>query len=157
MNREKLLSLHSRYNPQAEAERYISSQTISEKTRFFILMEPGLGYMIGPIKKRAPGAKIISLHAAELEDTQAGAAPAERPDSEWDPGTGISIQDFLEREIPDSEASEIRLLEWRPALAMFGAAYLKLIEETLEFIKRSDANARTQEFFQEFKFTVAGS
>jgi len=155
MNQERIAALHSRYNPQAEAERYIGSLALNEKTRFFILIEPGLGYMIAPLKKKVPGAKIITLHAAKPEaqvppdaPTFSQTIPAPEPsDADWYPGTGISIQDFLEREIPDSIAAEIRILEWRPALAVYGNSYLALVQETAEFIKRSDANARTLEAF----------
>jgi len=135
-------SLHSRYNPRLEAERYIDSLPLNENARFLILIEPGHGYMAPPLKKKVPGAKIIALHAEKHEEARHGDI-----DTEWFPETGISIQDYLEREIPDSEAAEIQLLEWRPALAVYGQAYLNLVEETVNFIKRVDANARTVKTF----------
>jgi len=147
MDPEKTAHLHSRYNPSGEAERYINSLSLNEKTRFFILIEPGLGYMIAPLKKKAPDAKIISLHLkktnSEKNSSEKYAGKIPEPDSLWYPETGISVQDFLEAEIADTEASQIKVLEWRPALAVFGKAYLSLMEETVNFIKRSDANART--------------
>ena len=135
-------SLHSRYNPLLEAERYIGSLPLNENARFFVLIEPGDGYMASPLKKKVPGAKIIALHVEKPEGARHG-----NVDTEWFPETGISIQDFLEREIPDSEAAEIQLLEWRPAMAVYGQAYLDLVEETVNFIKRVDANARTVKTF----------
>jgi hypothetical protein len=138
----KIQSLHSRYNPRLEAERYIGSLPLNKNARFFILIEPGYGYIAPPLKKKVPGAKIIALHVEKHEE-----ARHEHVDTEWFPETGISIQDFLEREIPDSEAAEIQLLEWRPALAVYGEAYLNLVEETVNFIKRVDANARTVKIF----------
>ncbi|MCL2374187.1 MAG: DUF115 domain-containing protein [Treponema sp.] len=145
MSREKIASLHSRYNPQIEADRYIAALPLDEQIRFFILIEPGLGYMVAPLKTRFPHAKIISLHAdAPPAACDADRSPAvEAPDSRWHPGTGVSAQDFLEREIPDSAAAEIRILEWRPSLSAYGGAYLALVEESAQFIKRADANART--------------
>ena len=143
MNQDKLAALHSRYNPQAEAERYINVLSLDEKTRFFILVEPGLGYMIAPLRKKVPGARIIALHADAHPAADKAIPAVQRPDSRWHPGLGMTVQDFLEMEIPDSAAAEIRLLEWRPALALYGSAYLALVEESAEFIKRSDANART--------------
>ena len=128
MDPEKIL-LHSRYNPQAEADRYINSLSLNEAIRFFILIEPGLGYMIAPLKKKFPSAKIICLHADDFF------------------GKGISVQDYLENEIPDSEAGEIKMIEWRPALAVYGKVYLSLVEETVSFIKRADANTRTTKAF----------
>ena len=138
MDREKIKLLHSRYNPQAEADRYVNSLSLDDKIRYFILIEPGIGYMIASLKKRVPEAKIITLHAGEL---RANAPP------EWHPGGGISVQEFLENEIPDSEASEIKMLEWRPAISVYGQAYLSLVEETIAFIKRIDANTRTTRVF----------
>ncbi|MDR0496867.1 MAG: DUF115 domain-containing protein [Treponema sp.] len=97
--------------------------------------------MTAPLRKRFPRAKIIALHVEKPPENP------EEPDSKWYPETGLSVQDFLEAEIPDSKAEEIRLLEWRPALSVFGGAYLSLIEETVEFIKRADAGARTLSVF----------
>jgi len=152
MNQEKTASLHSRYNPCGEAERYIDSLSLNEKIRFFILIEPGLGYMVAPLKRRAPDAKVIALHVEKPDQTSTvqgpeAIGPAAKPDSQWHPETGVSVQEFLETEIPDSEASEIRLLEWRPALNVYGRSYLALLEEAAAFIKRSDANARTTKAF----------
>jgi len=152
MNQEKTASLHSKYNPRGEAERYIDSLSLNEKIRFFILIEPGLCYMAAPLKRKAPDAKVIALHAEK--PSQAAAAiepeaigPEIKADSQWYPETGVSVQEFLEAEIPDSQAHEIRLLEWRPALNIYGRSYLALVEEAAAFIKRSDANARTTKAF----------
>ena len=143
MAKEDILSLHSGYNPVKEAERYIESLSLNGNIRFFILIEPGLGYITRPIKKRFPGARIIALHAGEYTGIQG----EEKPEAEWFPGNGITVQDFLESEIPDTDASEIRIIEWRPALSVYGSAYLTLMEEAAGFIKRADAGFRTTKAF----------
>ena len=142
MCKEQSKSLHSRYNPQGEADRYINSLSLNGNIRFFVLIEPGLGYLIAPLRKKAPSAKLIALHAEKHNFHD-----IEGPDSQWYPELGISIRDFLENEIPDCEASEVQLLEWRPALNIYGKAYLSLMEEAVDFIKRADANARTIKTF----------
>jgi hypothetical protein len=132
-------NLHSRYNPRGEAEKYVNSLVLRGKERFFILIEPGLGYLVPHLRKKNPAARIIALHCSRP------GVPGEaenRPDASWHPGSG-ALQDFLEAEIPDTRAGAVRIVEWRPGLAAYGAAYLKLMEETTEFIKRADANART--------------
>jgi len=140
---EKAKLLHSRYNPQAEADRYISSLSLDENIRFFVLIEPGLGYITASLKGKFPKAKVIALHIEQpIEELR-----IKTPDSQWYYETGTPVQDFLEMEIPDTKASEIRLLEWRPALPVYGEAYLGLVRETVEFIKRADANARTMDTF----------
>ena len=140
MNPLKIELLHSRYNSEGEAERYVNSLSIKENIRFFILVEPGLGYIIPPLKRRNPGAKIISLHVESVNGIYA-------PDSEWHPGMGITIQDFLESEIPGAEAADIKLIEWRPALKIFGDAYAALVAESAGFVKRLDAGFRTVKVF----------
>ncbi|MDR2028542.1 MAG: DUF115 domain-containing protein [Treponema sp.] len=149
-------ALHSRYNPAGEAEKYINSLVLREGLLFLILIEPGLGYMIPVLRKRFPSVPIISLHvsnffadpgfppgAARGEPPQALAPEALRPDAAWNPGTGIALGRFLEEHIPDTGAAAIGLIEWRPSLAAYGESYLKILSETVEFIKRSDANKRT--------------
>ena len=150
MNKDKTTLLHSRYNPKAEAERYIDSLSLNENIRFCILIEPGLGYMIPPLKKKLPGAKIIVLHAEYANSTETSVSVGADV-SVWVKGK-LSVQDFLEREIPDTKAEAIRLIEWRPALSVYGSAYRTLVEEAVNFIKRSDANYRTTKAFGETWF-----
>lgn len=138
-------ALHSRYDPVGEAERYVDSLGLSREPQVFILIEPGLGYILPPLRRRFPAAKMVALHASPFfnqynqAEKKAGAAV-------WTPG-GRNLQKFLEGEIPDMEASGLKVLEWRPALAVYGRAYADLLEETLVFIKRIDANARTTRGF----------
>jgi hypothetical protein len=133
-------NLHSRYNPRGEAERYINALTLKEGINFFILIEPGMGYLIPPLRGKNPAAKIIALHCSKPDPS---GEEENSPDSSWYPGEGRDLQDFLETEIPDTKAGTIKIIEWRPGLAVFGEAYLRLLEKTSEFIKRVDANART--------------
>jgi hypothetical protein len=136
-------ALHSRYNPQGEAEKYLDALELGTETEYFILIEPGLGYLIPPLRKKRPAANIIALHI----DGAFKSAEGEAPVPAWFPGGPVSLQQFLEREIPDLEARFIRIIEWRPSLRVYGEAYLKLLSETAEFIKRIDANARTARGF----------
>jgi hypothetical protein len=136
--------LHSRYNPRGEAEKYIRSLDLSPELRFFILPEPGLGYIIPPLKERFPQAKIIVLH---LSDFFIRAATEEQAAAVRGPGSGTGLRQFLENEIPDTEAKTIKVVEWRPARAAYGEDYLRLLGEIVDFIKQTDANKRTARGF----------
>jgi hypothetical protein len=136
--------LHSRYKPQAEAERYLDALDLGAETEYFILIEPGLGYLIPPLKKKRPAAKIIALH---VDEAFRSAAPEDSPVPAWFSGGAPGLQRFLEDLIPDVEARFIRIIEWRPSLRVYGQAYLTLLSETVEFVKRIDANARTAQGF----------
>jgi hypothetical protein len=137
-------ALHSRYDPAGEAERYIKSLSIPPEVRFFILLEPGLGYLIPAIHGQFPAAKIAALHASDFFISMGCPLPAGADAvHHWAPGGTVSLQEFLEREIPDAPASQVRLVEWRPAQAVYGEAYLRLLRESADFLKRIDANVRT--------------
>ena len=137
-------ALHSRYDPAGEAARYIKSLSISPEVRFFILLEPGLGYLIPAIHAQFPAAKIAALHASDFFTGPMCPFPAGADAApHWAPGGTMSLQEFLEREIPDAPASQVRLVEWRPAQAAYGEAYLRLLRESADFLKRIDANVRT--------------
>jgi hypothetical protein len=137
-------SLHSRYDPAGEAEKYIETlnlSALSEKIRFFILIEPGLGYTIPVLRRFFPQAKVIALHVSEFFVRFPGEVPENA--AQWAPGSGLSCGEFLEREIPDTGIEAVKIVEWRPALAVYGAAYKDLLEKTVTFLRRMDANART--------------
>ena len=136
--------LHSRYNPRAEAERYIETLGIDDSVRYCILIEPGLGYLAESIQKRSGGCKIVALHADSSLRNQlqeAAGIPA------WFPDSPETAQGFLDREIPDSPAAAIRIVEWRPALNIYGKAYIEIFSEAADFVKRADAAFRTARNF----------
>ncbi|MDR0708757.1 MAG: DUF115 domain-containing protein [Spirochaetaceae bacterium] len=138
-------TLHSRYDPLSEAENYIRSLALSGEIRFFLLIEPGLGYIIPVLREFFPKSRILAVHvspflAKKQAETASGAIV-------WSPDSGLELTAFLEREVPDIEAREARIVEWRPAAAIYGGEYLRLLRKTAEFVKRIDANARTARGF----------
>jgi hypothetical protein len=143
--RSRTNALHSRYNPQAEAERYIDALNLKKDIRYFILIESGLGYLIPALRRKFADSKIIALHADR--DLREQAAVREAGVPAWYPGGGETVQDFLEREIPETGAAAARVIEWRPALAVYGEACLELVSQAVEFIKRADAGQRTAAAF----------
>ncbi|MDR0382921.1 MAG: DUF115 domain-containing protein [Spirochaetaceae bacterium] len=136
-------ALHSRYNPLIEAERYLDSLKLNGDIQYIILAECGLCYLIGPLRNRFPAAKIISLHIREFFRRKS----ASMPDAEWLPDSPLTRGAFLENEIADTEASRIKIIEWRPSADAYGAEYLNLVKDIAVFVKRADANKRTRVAF----------
>ena len=136
--------LHSSYNPAGEAQRYIDSLALKKETEIYILIEPGMGYITACLRKEKPDARIIALHAGT---TPAALLPENEPDVMWAADNKTGLREFLEQQIPDIEAEKIKIIEWRPGLAVYGAQYRNILSETAEFVKQADANARTQNRF----------
>jgi len=136
--REGAAGLHSRYQPQLEADRYIEALNPRHDTDYFILIEPGLCYLIPALQKTRPESKIIVLHADNYFRVTADSYP-DIP--MWFPDSGTGVQEFLETIIP--EGASARIIEWRPSLRIYGGKCLELVRESTEFIKRSEAGRRT--------------
>jgi hypothetical protein len=165
--------LHSRYNPRAEAARYIDALALPPDIRYFILIEPGMGYLAAVLRQRFPGAHIVILHADDCFKysslPEAAEFPAWYPGScagspgsfagssgscAGSPGSGTTVQDFLEAEFPDNmglicKSGEVpaRIIEWRPGLMVYGERYAQLVAEAADFIKRAAAGGRTTSAF----------
>ncbi len=141
------LALHSRYNPPAEAEKYINSLNFRGGVRFFILLEPGLGYAAEVLRKNFPHTVILNIHVSDFFSRPEISSCGGAADGVWSPGSGETLLHFLENHLPDTEAAAVAIVEWRPSQAAFGEAYLKLFAEIVEYIKRIDANKRTVDNF----------
>jgi len=130
--------LHSRYRPQAEADRYIEALNPGHDIDFFVLVEPGMGYLVDSLCRYRPNSRAVILHVdtafREFGNRHAGVP-------EWYPDSGKTVQEFLESEI--QEGASTRIVEWRPSLSVYGKACLELVRESAEFIKRADASRRT--------------
>jgi hypothetical protein len=136
-------TLHSRYNPLTEAERYVDSLHWRSEIEYIILAECCLCYLIEPLRKKFPSSKIISLHISGFYHGKS-AAP---PDAEWLPQSATGLDSFLEKEIDDTEADKIKIIEWRPAADVYREEYLNLVKTITAFVKRVDANKRTRTSF----------
>ncbi|MDR1443864.1 MAG: DUF115 domain-containing protein [Treponema sp.] len=150
-----MAALHSRYNPQAEAERYLAALSIPPEIRCFILIEPGLGYMIPILSRRFPGARIMVLRVSAPRD----GAPVQDGDAVyWDPGTGTTAEDFLGQELDNLAEGEnsagkdfgpeaVKIIEWRPSLNLYGDSYVRLLAAAAAALRRFDAERRTLRAF----------
>ncbi|MDR0731044.1 MAG: DUF115 domain-containing protein [Treponema sp.] len=169
-----MIALHSRYKPQAEAGRYLDALSIPPHIRCFILIEPGLGYMIPLLSERFPGARIIALHVSASRDR--GALSVENGNVVyWDPSHRLPAVEFVGRELeelskdggalgPGGEAfgpgggafgpggggfgpESIKIIEWRPSRDFYGDSYVKLLAAAAAAIRRFDAERRTLRAF----------
>ena len=144
-------SLHSRYDPHAEAVRFIDSLQLKNSIECFILIEPGFGFLIPVLKERFPDSKIIILHAEKnlsKDKITSGCAVYYNSSSGILSNSQTSeIKKFLESNVPETDVSKIKIIEWRPSMNYFKESYLILITQVVEFLKRLDAGKRTLAVF----------
>jgi len=57
------------------------------------------------------------------------------------------IQNFLEKNVPRLPIEKIKIIEWRPSLNHYKEIYLKLFSQAADFLKRADAEKRTEAAF----------
>ncbi|MDR2210685.1 MAG: DUF115 domain-containing protein [Spirochaetaceae bacterium] len=139
-------TLHSRYNPAGEAEKYIGSLGLEKSCGWFILIEPGLGYLEAALQKQFPGSRIITLHCSAFYGGQKDLSAAgflTKGDLCWYPGCGRELEPFLEDLLTGTEGSGVKLIEWRPSINAYGSACLELAGRTVECLKRIAANRIT--------------
>ena len=143
MHSQTVNLLHSRYNPRGEAERYINSLNLKSTIECFILIEPGLGYIIPVLRENFQKSKIIVLHVDNSfasEEIPENVTVLHSSETE-------AVQNYLEKEVPEIDASLIKIIEWRPSMNHYREAYIKLFSHAVEFIKRMDAGKRTTAVF----------
>jgi hypothetical protein len=121
--------------------RYINSLNLKSGIECFILIEPGLGYIIPVLQEKFKNSKIIVLH---VDNSFPSMGVTELYSTET-----TAVENFLEKEIPDIDPSLIRIIEWRPSMNHYREAYVKLFSQVVEFIKRTDAQNRTTAAFGE--------
>ncbi len=141
--------LHSRYDPRMEAEKYVESLTIAGAPRCFVLVEPGLEYLVPGLGRRFPEARILAVHCSPflrtpLADQELAALPPER---RWFPDATESLAAFLERTIPETELPGVQVIEWRASLEVYGPLLLPIWSQIADFLKRGHANLRTVQAF----------
>jgi hypothetical protein len=144
-------AIHSRYDPVREAEKYADSLD-GRSSRCFLLLEPGLGYVIPFLRKRFPGAGIIVLHCSAFLCREENAALLPKISGEpvplsWNPEAEQALEDFLEDNLAGLETNQIRLVEWRPAAAAYGGIFIDILGRTVEVLKRLNANRATVRAF----------
>ncbi|GAB1481333.1 hypothetical protein MASR2M78_01480 [Treponema sp.] len=137
-------ALHSTYNPEIEAERYLAELHIDPSTPFVILIEPCLGYLVKHIRTQFPSIRILSLHCSSFYSASKVLGTS---DATWYADSSIGLISFLEQHITDAEAGLGRLIQWAPACSAYKTCTTQILKTCNEFIQRSVANKRTLQTF----------
>ncbi len=130
--------LHSRFDPRAEADRFLESGP--GIARVFVLIGPGLGYLISSIRRRYPHARVLAfaLHA-ELSRNL-----VEPPDALWTPESDTGLAAFLSRHISDLATASVAVHEWSPVADSFPSEAEAIRTAVSTHLRTSHASLVTQ-------------
>jgi len=137
------LALHSSYNPEIEAERYIDSLKLSSSIKIFLLIEPCLAYLVKSLRVKFPHSRIVSLQSSSFFTKEVLAAQS---DAVWELDSHIELDCFLESIFTDKEASEVQIIEWLPAYQAYPKSK-EIKKGCKEFLQRAIANELTLRAF----------
>ncbi|MBN2536546.1 MAG: DUF115 domain-containing protein [Spirochaetales bacterium] len=106
---------HSTYDPQKEAERFITKTIGNKQPSTVVLCGAGIGYIIDAVKKQFPFAKLIVIfYKKEFADLCAG-----KSGFFWYPGSGDDIKTFLYNAISELDLEGLQTIEWPQGTLLF--------------------------------------
>jgi hypothetical protein len=122
--REK--QIHSAYDPQKEADRFIDNTLAPGNTGTVLLLGAGLGYLYNSIKKRNPFSKVLDIRFSTYLWEQ-----NKHTDRSWHPEAKMSVYEFIKRNLEEPDLKGLTILEW-PASAEI---YPRLSKEIHQYIR----------------------
>lgn len=110
-NASSSILMHSKYNPQQEATKFLDAQNISFVPSYIIVSEPGESYLAVILRKRYPTTTLIALRYTPdlFSDTDS------LWDAIWRPQTGLDVSRFLLHAIPEEYLSRTIFIAWKPS------------------------------------------
>ncbi len=108
-------SIHSRYDPVREADRFAAKALQNATPSSIVLLGPGLGYVARSLRRCSPGSRIIGIYYDERVYDLA----QERPSPSWHPGLASSLESFLRNSLTDLDGVGLKILNWGPCSRLF--------------------------------------
>jgi len=115
--------LHSPYDPEKEARRFVRQSIKQSNPSTILLLGAGLGYLYREVTRSFPtaGVVVVFYHQA-LWKSFASALP---PGSYWHPGESATVLQFLRSRIHELEAEGLAVVEWPPSAGIFPEVSLR--------------------------------
>jgi Protein of unknown function DUF115. len=109
------LRLHSAYDPEREAERFVASSLGGGRPSHLIVLGPCLDYITPLVRKAFPRARIAVVQYTDAFEGRSRGSP----DASWSPASVTSLDAFLDANVDEDAISGVQLLEWEPASRAF--------------------------------------
>lgn len=135
-------ALHSTYNPQKEAERFINTIDPQKYPSYIIFLGPALPYCIPYLRKRFPSSQLIAIQF--IKDFM-------YINNSWDYQLIFNNQSDLSEQlfsiIGEESSSQIEIISWNPGEKIFPKEYKVAINGIKEFLYKSKDVLGTRIFF----------
>jgi hypothetical protein len=135
-------ALHSPYNPQREAERFLDSRG-EENAGTVLILGPGLNYLYGLCSDRYPNAKIVSIYyQAELYRRRKEGLPFHHLFSD-----SSSLRNFLHEILNDIDLEGLTVIEWPRSAELFPDISSHVNKTVKEVLQQLHGNFITSDQF----------
>lgn len=131
--------LHSPYDPEKEARRFIRESISQPNPSTILLLGAGLGYLYREVTQSFPEARVIVVFYHQALWESFVAAPP--PQMYWHPGVSGTVLHFLRASIHELEAEGLAVVEWPASARVFPEVSLQ-------------ANQALHQFFREVRGTL---
>ncbi len=132
------ITLHSKYSPAREADKFIKSKIKSDGT--VIIIGAGLGYLYTAIEILYPNITVIGIPLdKELGDLSKKLNNSKR--EQWD--YTINLSSFLKSVINTNNIKGLQVLEWEPTSKVYKEMALEINKTLVMAIRRVNGNLLT--------------
>ncbi len=111
--------LHSRFDPEREAERLVSDAIGESKPSTVVLLGPCLDYLSAVIRRLVPGVKLIAVQLSSVFKGR----EATKADYYWYPDSNIDLESFLDSVLDEDSISGVSVISWPPAQTVFPSEF----------------------------------
>ncbi|HTX72038.1 MAG TPA: 6-hydroxymethylpterin diphosphokinase MptE-like protein [Rectinemataceae bacterium] len=136
------IALHSPYDPEREAARWLDSHDLRKRITCCVLLAPCLDFLSPLLRRRNPRLRIVTIQP----DAGFRGREQERSDAAWYPDSPLPLARFLDEAIAEDEVSGVMVLEWPPAARVFPAVLenqRKILRDSIDRLVGSAATIRT--------------
>lgn len=132
--------LHSAYNPQKEAERFVTAITVDYEPKYVAVTGPALSYCLPFLRAKFTNARFIGIHYTNQFSSD---------EADWDKVifSDKSVQAQLYSYIGEEDAASVLFLSWKPSESAFPDEYRKTWNEIKLFLTTSKNVLATRMFF----------
>lgn len=137
------INLHSQYNPQKEAERFVDSiEETVQNPAFIVVTGAALSYCVPFLRKRFPQSKLCAVQYSQAFS---------KTDSLWDYAIDVSTKPLLCNElysiIGEESASATLFLSWPPSENAYKSEYTHAWSEIKKFVTMARDILGTRMYF----------